>query len=128
MTEGTLTWACADAREPQDIPRMASALAEKARKRQSVFATREEFAGHLLAARAFERLQPGAAELIAHTTLRPADGGNGYQLCCPTAYEARIFDQLYDSAVAADIQKLRCPTKTARTRVGDHAPGGSRAG
>ena len=102
---------CADGRESQDIPRMASRLADQARRRQSVFATREEFAERLLAARAFERLQPGAAELIAHTTLRPADGGTGYQLCCPPAYEAQIFGQLHDSAVAADIRNLPCPAK-----------------
>ena len=102
---------CPDGRESQDIPKMAGQLAEKARQRQSVFATREEFAERLLAARAFERLRPGVAEWIAHTTLRPADGGSGYELCCPPSYEARIFDQLYDSAVAADIRNLPCPTK-----------------
>lgn len=102
---------CADGRESQNIPQMASGLAERARKRQSVFATREEFAERLLAARAFERFPPGAAEWIAHTTLRPADGGTGYQLSCPPEYEARIFEQLYDSAVAADIRSLPCPTK-----------------
>lgn len=102
---------CANARESQDIRKVARQLAKRARKRQNVFATREEFAERLLAARAFERLRPGAAEWIAHTTLRPADGGTGYQLRCPPPYEARVFDQLYDSAVATDIRKLRCPTK-----------------
>ncbi len=102
---------CADARESQDIRKVARQLAARARKRQSLFATREEYAERLLAARAFERLRPGAAEWIAHTTLRPADEGTGYQLSCPPAYEARIFEQLYDSAVAADIANLACPTK-----------------
>lgn len=102
---------CADARESQDIRKVARQLAERARKRQNHFATREELVAHLLAARAFKRPQPRAAEWIAHTTLRLVDGGTGYQLCCLPSYEARIFGQLYHSAVATDIQKLRCPTK-----------------
>ena len=39
------------------------------------------------------------------------DGGTGYQLCCPREYEAQVFEQLYSSAVAADIKNLPCPTK-----------------
>ena len=103
---------CADARKSQDIRSLASGLAERARNRQNRFEMREELTDRLLRARAFERLLPGTADLIARTTLRPvADGGTGYQLCCPPEYEAQVFEQLYSSAVAADIRNLYCPTK-----------------
>ena len=32
-------------------------------------------------------------------------------LRCPREYEAHVYDQLYDSAVASDIRNLPCPTK-----------------
>ena len=103
---------CAHARDSQDIRSMASHLADRARSRQERFETREKLTARLLRARAFERLLPGTADLIAQTTLRRVtDGGTGYQLCCPPEYEAQIFEQLYSSAVAADLKNLSCPTK-----------------
>ena len=103
---------CAEGRESQDIREMASRLAERARNRQDQFQMREELTQSLLRARAFERLQPGTAELIARTTLRRAvDRGTGFQLRCPREYEAQIFEQLYSSAVSADIENVSCPTK-----------------
>ena len=102
---------CADARKSQDIGKMAGGLAEKARSRQDRFEVREEFTERLLRARAFERLVPGAADLLARTTLRRVvDGGTGYRLCCPREYEAQLFEELYGSAEAADIKSLSCPT------------------
>ncbi len=103
---------CAHARESQDIKAMARQLAERARKRQDRFEMRGELTERLHRTHAFDRLVPGTADLIARTTLRRVvDGGTGYQLCCPREYEAQIFEQLYSSAVAADIKKLACPTK-----------------
>ena len=103
---------CAHPRESQDIRKLASRLAERARNRQDRFEMREELTERLLRTRAFERLLPGTADLIARTTLRRVvGGGTGYQLCCPREYEAQVFEQLYSSAVAADIKNLSCPTK-----------------
>lgn len=103
---------CAHARDSQDIRSMASHLADRARSRQARFQMREELTARLLRARAFERMLPGTADLIARTTLRRvADGGTGFQLCCPPEFEAQIFEQLYSSAVAADLKNLSCPTK-----------------
>ncbi len=103
---------CANARESQDIRTMASRLAERARKRQDRFEMREQLTERLHRTRAFQRLVPGTADLIARTTLRRlVDGGTGYQLCCPREYEAQVFEQLYSSAEAADIKNLACPTK-----------------
>ena len=103
---------CAHARESQDIRALAGHLAERARKRQDRFEERGELTERLRRTRAFERLVPGTADLIARTTLRRVvDGGTGYQLCCPREYEAQVFEQLYSSAIAADIKNLSCPTK-----------------
>ena len=103
---------CAHARNSQDIRTMARHLAKRARKRQDRFETREELTERLHRSRAFDRLVPGTADLIARTTLRRVvNGGTGYQLCCPREYEAQVFEQLYSSAVAADIKNLSCPTK-----------------
>ena len=103
---------CANARESQDIQKMSSRMAERARKRQDRFERREELTERLLRSRAFERLLPGTADLIARTTLRRvADGGTGYDLCCPREYEAQVFEELYSSAEAADIKHLSCPAK-----------------
>lgn len=103
---------CAHARESQDIRAMARQLAARARKRQDRFAVRGELTERLDRTRAFDRLVPGTADLIARTTLRRVvDGGTGYELCCPREYEAQVFEQLYSSALAADIKNLSCPTK-----------------
>ena len=96
----------------QDIRKLASGMADRARQRQDRFGSREELTRKLLSSRVYELLQPGVPELIAQTTLLPArDGGAGYELCCPREYEAHIYDQLYDTAVASDVTKLSCPTK-----------------
>ena len=99
-------------RDSLDIRKLAHGLAERARKRRDKFETREELTERLVRARALERLVPGAAELIARTTLRPAsDGGRGYELRCPREYEAQVFEEVYSSAVASDVRSLSCPTK-----------------
>ncbi|MCY4584859.1 MAG: hypothetical protein OXB98_02360 [Bryobacterales bacterium] len=86
---------CANARESHDIQKMSSRMAERARKRQDRFERREELTERLLRSRAFERLLPGAANLIARTTLRRvADGRTAYHLCCPREYEAQVFKDL----------------------------------
>ncbi len=103
---------CPHGRESQDVRKMAGYMAQKARQRQDRFESRGELKEQLLRASVYDRLQPGAAELIARTTLRPcANGNRGYELCCPREYEAHIYDQLYASAVASDIRRLPCPTK-----------------
>ena len=56
---------------------------------------------------AFERVRPGVAELLARTTLRPAPGGTGFELCCPPAHEA----QMYEWVIATNLETLRCPSE-----------------
>ena len=86
-------------------------LAEGARRRKETFSSEEAFAGRLRTAPAFERLVPGAANLIARTTLRRIPGATGYGLCCPRGYEAKIYEQGLRWATAVEIEKLPCPTK-----------------
>lgn len=102
---------CPHGRDSQDIRKMASGMSDTARQRQDRFGSREELTTQLLGARVYELLQPGVPELIAQTTLRPSGDGGGYELCCPREYEAHIYGQLYDSAVASDVTNLSCPTK-----------------
>lgn len=102
---------CAHGRDSQDIRKVASGMSDTARQRQDRFGSREELTTQLRGARVYELLQPGVRQLIARTTLRPARDGGGYELCCPREYEAHIYGQLYDSAVASDVTNLSCPTK-----------------
>ena len=84
-------------------------LAEGARRRRETFATEEAFAERIRGAPAFERLVPGAVDLLARTTLRREDAA--YRLCCPRDYEAKIYQQGLRWATAVEIEKLPCPTK-----------------
>ena len=84
-------------------------LAEGARRRRDTFASEEAFVERIRDAPAFERLVPGAVNLLARTTLRRDDAA--YVLCCPREYEAKIYQQGLRWATAVDIEKLPCPTK-----------------
>ena len=84
-------------------------LAEGARRRRETFASEEAFAERIRGAPAFERLVPGATDLLARTTLRRDDAA--YRLCCPRDYEAKIYQQGLRWATAVEIKKLPCPTK-----------------
>ncbi len=86
-------------------------LDEGARRRRETFDTEEAFAELIRRAPAFQRLVPGAADLIARTTLRRVPGGTGYELRCPRDYEAKIYQQAFRWAVAVEIDRLRCPAK-----------------
>ena len=86
-------------------------LAEGARRRKGTFASEEAFADRIRRARPFERLVPGATDLIARTTLRRIPGETRYGLCCPPEYEARIYEQGLRWAMAVNVDNLPCPTK-----------------
>ena len=86
-------------------------LDEGTRRRRETFDTEEAFAERIRRAPAFERLVPGAADLIARTTLRRAPGGTGYELRCPRDYEAKIYRQGFRWATEVQIDRLSCPAK-----------------
>ena len=88
-----------------------SQLAKSTRRRRETFNTEEAFAERIRNAPAFERLVPGAADLIAQTTLRPIPGRTGYELRCPRNHEAKIYEQGLRWATTVEIDRLPCPTK-----------------
>ena len=92
---------------------MGHRMAEQASGRQRNFASWEELARAYQRSRAFERVRPGVADLLARTTLRPVPvpDGMGFELCCPPAYEAQMLERLYDWAIATNLETLRCPVK-----------------
>ena len=86
-------------------------MAEQASLRQPRFASREELAQAYRRSKAFARLRPGVADLLARTTLRSVPGGEGFELCCPPAHEAQVLARMYDWAVATNLETLGCPVK-----------------
>ena len=91
-------------------------LAEGARRRRETFASEEAFAERIRSAPAFERLVPGAADLIARTTLRQIPGDTEYGLRCPREYEARIYQQGLRWARAVNVDKLALSDQGHRRR------------
>ena len=86
-------------------------MAGQALLSQPTFVSREELAQACRRTNAFDRARPGAADLLAATTLRPANGGTGFRFCCPPAYEAQMLVQVYDWVIAANLDTLRRPVK-----------------
>ena len=84
-------------------------VAERTRGRQKYFADWEELAKQMSGARAFERLVPGAVDLLARTTLRRRADADGLELCCPPEFEARLFDDLYKWSLSLNVASLECP-------------------
>ena len=93
------------------IQAMGPRMAERAKVRQAFFEQWEELADSFRRSRAFERMPSGGIELLARTTLRSRSGEEGFELCCPPEYEAKLFEQLYKWAVAIDLSKLGFPIK-----------------
>ncbi len=91
--------------------RLARRLARTARTRRERFRTWEELAQTYRDGRAFTRLCPGAAELLARATSRRSAGGDGYELCCPRNCEAEIFAQTFRWSRRVDLDRLQCPVK-----------------
>ena len=81
------------------------------RRRSSRFESREQFIQLLEFLPVFRNFVPGARELMALTTLRDVAGGEGYELCCPPEYEARIVDYTRVFSPLIDFEDLHCPTK-----------------
>lgn len=86
-------------------------MVDGAKRRRESFESESAFAERLRRTPAFGRLRPGVHDLVARTTLRPANGGSEYVLRCPRAYEARIAGQGYEYAESVDVDALACPVK-----------------
>ena len=96
---------------PEDLVEMGEAMSARARRRRERFETRQEYSGRISTYATHRRLQPGVAELVAETTLRPAPDQQGYELCCPREHEAQVYEYLFGWAMRVDLQKVSCPVK-----------------
>ncbi len=94
-----------------EIDKQWEKLAASTRKRQERFKTREELAMIIQRAAVYERLQPGVPDLVAHATLRPAAGEEGYELHCPSAYEAQIYEYAFGYTMEPEPSAISCPVK-----------------
>ena len=94
-----------------EFERASTRVAAMTRRRTDRFETREAFAGFLPYLPAFQRVVPGVCDLVARTTLRESEDGDGYVLRCPPECEAQLVDYARAFAVLVDFEALRCPTK-----------------
>ena len=89
----------------------ARRTADMLRRRAQWFQAREELADLHTYLPYFQQAVPGVFELVARTTLRESQTGHGFELRCPSEYEAQIWDSASMYAVSVDFGALRCPTK-----------------
>ena len=89
----------------------AEQMAKRIRHRGDRFKTRQEFSDFLRYIPTFSRVAPGVRELMAQTTLRPAEGGEGYELRCPPEYEAQLMDYARSFFPLIDLDFVPCPIK-----------------
>ena len=89
----------------------AEKTAAQTRRRSHQFRTREQFIEILEFLPTFKHVIPGVRELMASTTLRKSADGDGYELCCPPGYEARIIDFVRSFSPLLNLDELYCPTK-----------------
>ena len=95
----------------EEFDAAAIRTAELTRRRTATFKARKEFAEFLPFIPTFQRVVDGVCDLVAETTLREQEDGEGYELRCPREYEAQIVDYAAIFAVAVDFAALRCPVK-----------------
>ena len=94
-----------------DFELRARRTADMLRLRTQWFRSREELAELHTNLPYFYRSVPGVFELVARTTLRESETGQGFELRCPFDYEAQIWDHASKYAVSVDFGALRCPVK-----------------
>ena len=95
----------------EEFDAAAIRTAELTRRRTHRFRSRREFAEFLPYIPTFQRVVDGVCDLVAETTLREEEGGEGYELRCPREYEAQIVDYAAIFAVAVDFGAFLCPVK-----------------
>ena len=79
--------------------------------RRERFETRETLAESIQRAPVYDRLLPGVPDLIAQATLQPATTEEGYELRCPRAYEAQIFEYVFAYNLEPDPSAFSCPVR-----------------
>ena len=86
-------------------------IAALTRRRTAKFRSLEQFTGILPYIPAFQHMVPGAHDLVARSTLRPSDTGQGFELRCPPEYEAQLIDYARIFTLAVDFDAMLCPIK-----------------
>ena len=97
-----------DARE-RAIRLTGARMAERAAARQGAFGHWEDLAETYKNSPVFELVRHDDIDLLAKTTLRRCEAG--FELCCPPAYEAKLFEHMYKWALAIDIFTFDFPLK-----------------
>ena len=102
---------CKPGRGYEDFDIVAANTAALARRRTEHFRSMEQLMEVLPISPLYRRVLPGVFDLVARTTLRSSDDGDGYQLRCPREYEARMIEYAGVYAMGVDFDSLRCPVK-----------------
>ena len=95
-----------------DMEAVCQKLAGRARRRKRHFESPQALATSLGRASAFALVPPETRALLADTTLRPAAGG-GYELRCPPAHEAQLYEWSFGFSMQAPeiVDGLDIPIK-----------------
>ena len=96
---------------PEEFDVATRRCTETTLRRTERFNSIEECVDFLRWMPVYRRTVPGAHELVARTTLRKSETGDGYELRCPRDYEAQIVNHARAFAVWVNLEDLRCPTK-----------------
>ena len=102
---------CSRGRSYKEFEEAAQRMAAFARRRAAKFPTRRGLTELLPYSPTFQRVVPGVFELVSQTTLRKAEDGLGYELCCPPFYEAQVIEYAGNFAVLVDFEHVHCPVK-----------------
>ena len=95
----------------EEFDAAAIRTAELTRRRTARFKAKSDLAEFLPYMPAFQRVVDGVCDLVAETTLREDELGEGYELRCPREYEAQIMDYARIFAIAVDLGSFLCPVK-----------------
>ena len=102
---------CKPGRSYEDFENVAIRTAAGARRRTERFHSLRQLIEVLSIVPIYSRTEPGVWELLARTTLRRQDDGEGYMLRCPREFEAQIVDYASVFAVGINFDAFKCPIK-----------------
>ena len=95
----------------EEFDAAAERLAAMIRRRAHRFRNREQLTEVLSYIPTFQRTVPGFFDLMARTTLRECEDGEGYELRCPREFEAQVTEYAAPYAVLVDFATFHCPIK-----------------
>ncbi len=102
---------CKPGRSHADFDTAAKQTAALTRRRSPRFASSQDLIDLVQFMPVFRGAVAGIAGLLARTTLRETDGGDGYELRCPREFEAQIIDYANVFAVSVEFEEILCPVK-----------------